>query len=32
VKQGEMILMPAGEPHSLKAVGAFKMMLVMIRG
>jgi quercetin dioxygenase-like cupin family protein len=32
LKQGEMIIMPAGEPHSLKAVGPFKMMLVMIRG
>ena len=32
LKQGEMIIMPANEPHALKAVGAFKMMLVMIRG
>lgn len=32
LKKGEMIIMPAGEPHSLKAMGAFKMMLVMIRG
>lgn len=32
VKQGEMIIMPAGEPHALKAMGRFKMMLVMIRG
>ncbi len=32
LKQGEMIIMPANEPHSLKAVGPFKMMLVMIRG
>lgn len=32
VKRGEMIIMPAGEPHSLKATEAFKMMLVMIRG
>ena len=32
VKQGEMIIMPAGEPHFLKAMGSFKMMLVMIRG
>jgi len=32
VKRGEMIIMPAGEPHSLKAMGRFKMMLVMIRG
>lgn len=28
---GEMILMPARVPHALKAVGRFKMMLVMIR-
>jgi quercetin dioxygenase-like cupin family protein len=31
VKAGEMIIMPANEPHALKAVGQFKMMLVMIR-
>lgn len=29
--QGQMILMPANKPHSLKAVKRFKMMLVMIR-
>jgi quercetin dioxygenase-like cupin family protein len=28
---GEMILMPAGEPHALRAVGEFKMVLIMIR-
>jgi quercetin dioxygenase-like cupin family protein len=28
---GEMILMPAGKPHALKAVQRFKMMLTMIR-
>jgi len=32
LKKGEMIVMPADEPHALKAVGPFKMMLVMIRG
>lgn len=32
LKAGEMIVMPANEPHALKAVKAFKMMLVMIRG
>lgn len=32
LKQGEMIIMPAEQPHALKAVGPFKMMLVMIRG
>lgn len=31
VKAGEMIIMPANEPHSLKAVSNFKMLLVMIR-
>lgn len=28
---GETILMPAKEPHALKAVGPFKMLLTMIR-
>lgn len=32
VKQGEMIKMPAGEPHALKANKQFKMMLIMIKG
>ena len=31
VKSGEMIIMPANEPHALKAIEAFKMMLVMIK-
>jgi quercetin dioxygenase-like cupin family protein len=31
VRQGEMIIMPANEPHALKAVERFKMMLTMIR-
>jgi quercetin dioxygenase-like cupin family protein len=31
LKQGEMIIMPANEPHALKAVGKFKMLLTMIR-
>lgn len=31
VKQGEIVLMPANEPHALKAVKKFKMMLTMIR-
>lgn len=31
VSAGEMIIMPANEPHALKAVTHFKMMLVMIR-
>ena len=31
VSQGEFIIMPANQPHALKAVKRFKMMLVMIR-
>ncbi len=31
VKQGEMIIMPANEPHALKAIKRFKMMLIMIK-
>ena len=31
VKAGEMIIMPANEPHALRAVKKFKMVLVMIR-
>ncbi len=31
VKGGEMLVMPANEPHALKAVERFKMMLTMIR-
>ena len=31
LKKGEMIIMPAGSPHSLKAIEKFKMMLVMIK-
>jgi len=31
VKEGEMIILPANEPHSLKAVEKFKMLLVMIK-
>jgi quercetin dioxygenase-like cupin family protein len=30
-KSGEMILMPAGEPHALKAAQKFKMLLAMIK-
>jgi quercetin dioxygenase-like cupin family protein len=29
--EGQMIIMPANEPHALKAIKPFKMMLVMIR-
>ena len=31
LKTGEMIVLPVGEPHALKAVTRFKMMLTMIR-
>ncbi len=31
LKQGEMIIMPANEPHALKALKRFKMLLIMIR-
>ena len=31
VKKGEMIIMPANKPHSMKAVEKFKMFLVMIK-
>ena len=31
LKTGECIILPGGEPHSLKALGRFKVMLVMIR-
>ncbi len=31
LKQGEMIVMPANQPHALKAVKRFKMLLTLIR-
>jgi len=31
LKSGEMIIMPANDPHALKAVKKFKMLLIMIR-
>ncbi len=31
VKGGEIIIMPANQPHALKAISEFKMLLVMIR-
>ena len=31
VKKGQMIIMPANKPHSLKAIRKFKMLLVMIK-
>lgn len=31
VRKGEMLIMPANRPHSLKAAKRFKMLLVMIK-
>jgi quercetin dioxygenase-like cupin family protein len=31
LKSGDMTIMPANQPHALKAVSGFKMMLVMIK-
>jgi quercetin dioxygenase-like cupin family protein len=31
VHAGEILIMPANEPHALRAVRKFKMMLIMIR-
>ena len=31
LREGEMIIMPAKQPHALTAIGNFKMMLVMVR-
>jgi len=31
VSKGEMLIMPANEPHALVAVERFKMLLIMIR-
>ncbi len=31
LKHGEMIIMPANQPHALKAMKNFKMLLIMIR-
>ncbi len=32
LNKGGMIVMPAGQPHALRALDRFKMMLVMIKG
>jgi quercetin dioxygenase-like cupin family protein len=32
VRQGETIVMPANQPHALRAATKFKMLLIMIRG
>ncbi|MFH1219999.1 MAG: cupin domain-containing protein [Candidatus Eisenbacteria bacterium] len=31
LRQGDAVIMPAGEPHALKALTRFKMLLVMIK-
>ena len=31
LKKGDMVIMPANEPHALRAIKKFKMMLVMIK-
>ena len=31
LKEGDMVIMPANQPHALKAVKKFKMLLAMIR-
>ena len=31
VKSGELLIMPANEPHTLRAVEVFKMLLIMIK-
>ncbi len=31
LQEGEMVIMPANEPHALRAVTGFKMLLTMIR-
>lgn len=31
LSEGEMIIMPADEPHAVKAVDRFKMLLIMIK-
>lgn len=31
LKQGEIIIMPANEPHALRAIDSFKMLLTMIK-
>ena len=31
LREGEMIIMPANQPHALKAIKRFKMLLTMVR-
>ncbi len=32
LKEGELVIMPANQPHALKATKNFKMLLIMIKG
>jgi quercetin dioxygenase-like cupin family protein len=32
VRTGESVIMPANQPHALKAISRFKMVLTMVRG
>ncbi|HEY5531214.1 MAG TPA: cupin domain-containing protein [Candidatus Anoxymicrobiaceae bacterium] len=31
LEKGQMVIMPAGKPHALKALGRFKMVLTLIK-
>lgn len=31
LKEGEMVIMPANQPHALRAIKKFKMILIMMR-
>lgn len=31
LKEGELVIMPANQPHALKATQKFKMLLIMVR-
>jgi quercetin dioxygenase-like cupin family protein len=31
VREGEMLIMPANQPHALRALKKFKMLLIMVR-
>ena len=31
VKKGEMVILPANEPHALEALSKYKMLLIMIK-
>ena len=32
LQDGEIVILPANEPHAVKAVKRFKMLLIMVRG